>query len=633
MNKEKILQNSWNKLKEEVLAIFSLNSYLNKDVSAEKFNNCLNEFKNEIEVLFNSKIRQVKKLDENNFNSFIDSFESDFKSIKYIIGNKYIEEKWIDVVVSIFTNIQECIHQRFLFNLNEQEKLINNNSINKLLSFKEIFNFKILKPTVNEQCDAEKYKELTEQSIKNMLDEFNLASIHLLADSSTWEERYQDIQRIHGQIAKSMKKVGLPTKNMGCYKNLNLILSKSLFDNNDWDGFQSKTNASFSIFINTEAKDLDVIWIHEYTHFLDRLAAHAFYKEKETDNHLSTFSHIALDCIANGETIRHKPLKIMAEMMAATIGGVSAENFYINIKNSIEKLKTSLIMDIVDHMIDYKRAVWEELSETEKQLILWRSKITEIVNFILLEISNSKESYFTINEDEFIISIEGDKKINSGISVNDLVSNILEKTNKLSELEIKNNLLPYFYKKITTNINQIMRKHNLIVYKDSGVYAERFFLALGNDIVKNFVNKQAKSNIKFSYYDKPLEILARMVESLLNPLVSNLEYKNVSDIEKQSKLILGIDDRVLLCLALHSMARYVGIEVKKFNAKNIPCLVPNQLEDTVSVDIGNKLSTQQDNNNYVIANEEIRVEIIDNITNIVNDFFKEEIVHEKRRLI
>jgi hypothetical protein len=632
MNKQIILQNSWSKLREEVLSAFSLSSYLNKNIGSEKFNICLIEFKNEIESYFNSKVKEVNKLNEDNFYSFIESFESEFKLIKYNIANKYIEEKWIDVVVSIFTNVQDCLHKRFLFNLQEQEKIQTNNlSINKLFNFKELLSFKS-KIIPSDDQDAKKYKELTEQSIKNMLEEFNLASIHLLGNSSSWQVTYGDIQRIHGQIAKSMKKVGLPTKNMGCYQNLNLILSNSLFDNDDWDGFQSKTNASFSIFINTEAKDLDVIWIHEYTHFLDRLAAHAFYKEKETDNHLSTFSHIALDCIANGETIRHKPLKIMAEMMAATIGGVSAEIFYLNIKTSIEKLKTSLIMDVVDHMIDYKRNVWEDLSETEKQLILWRSKITEVVNFILLEISNSKDSSFTLNEDEFIISIEGDKKINSGISIKDIVASILEKTNKLSELEIKNNLLPYFYKKITTNINQIMKNHNLIVYKDNGVYAERFFLALGNDIVKNFVNKQANSNIKFSYYDKPLEILARMVESLLNPLISNAEYKNISEQEKKSKLILGIDDRILLCLALHSMARYVGIEVKKFNPKTIPCLIPSKLNEAVSVGLVNQIDYQY-SSNYVIANEEIRTEIIDNITNIVNDFFKEEIVHEKRRLI
>ncbi len=632
MNKEKILQNSWNKLKEEILAVFSFSSYLHKNINTKDFNSCINEFKKEIEYLFDSKTKVVNGLDESNFNDFLQNFESDFKSIKYNVANKYIEEKWIDVIVSIFTNIQECIHKRFLFNLNEQEKIINSNSINKLLSFKDLINIKLLKPSVIDKEDIKKYKELTEQSIKNMLDEFNLASIHILADQTTWEKKYQDIQRIHGQIAKSMRKVGLPTRNMGCYKNLNIIFSNSLFDNDEWDGFQSKTNASFSIFINTEKKDLDVTWIHEYTHFLDRLAAHAFYKEKETDNHLSTFSHIALDCIANGETIRHKPLKIMAEMMAATIGGVSAENFYLNIKNSIEKLKISLTMDIVDHLIDYKRSVWEELSETEKQLILWRSKITEVVNFILLEISNSKDSYFTLNEDEFIISIEGDKKINSGISINDIVANILEKSNKLSKLEIKNNLLPYFYKKITTNINQIMKQYNLIVYKDNGVYAERFFLALGSDIVKNFVNKQANSNIKFSYYDKPLEILARMVESLLNPLISNTEYKNISIKEKESKLILEREDRVLLCLALHSMARYVGIDVEKFNDQNIPCLMYEKLEGIVSVEICNQ-TDKKNNSSYVIANEEIRTEIIDNITNIVNDFFKEEIVPEKRRLI
>lgn len=630
MNKEKILQNSWNKLKEEVLAIFSFSSYLHKDLEQEKFSHCLNEFKKNIEALFYSKTKIVNNLNEKNFNEFIKNFELDFKEIKYNVANKYIEEKWIDVIVSIFTNVQECIHKRFVFNLNEQEKIINSNSINKLFSFKDLLNITILKNSIVDKEDVEKYKELTEQSIKNMLDEFNLASIHLLADQTSWKKKYQDIQRIHGQIAKSMRKVGLPTRNMGCYKNLNIILSDSLFDNDEWDGFQSKTNASFSIFINTEKKDLDITWIHEYTHFLDRLAAHAFYKEKETDNHLSTFSHIALDCIANGEPIKHKPLRIMSEMMAATIGGVSAEKFYLNIKNSIEKLKTSLIMDIVDHLIDYKRCVWEELSETEKQLILWRSKITEIVNFVLLEISNSKDSYFTINEDEFIISIEGDKKINSGICINDIIINVSEKSEKLSKLDLKNNLLPYFYKKITTNINQIMKQHDLIVYKDSGVYAERFFLALGSDIVKNFVNKQANSNIKFSYYDKPLEILARMVESLLTPLISNVEYKN--NTEKEAKLNLAREDRILLCLALHSMARYVGIDVEKFDDKNIPCLTYDQLSGVASVEIGQNIE-YRNKNGYVIANEEIRIEIIDNITNIVNDFFKEEIVHEKRRLI
>lgn len=633
MNRKIILQSSWCKLKEDILSIFNLNSYLNRDINIEKYHLCVKDFKREIEVFFDYNLTEVNELTEENFNLFLEKFEKQFKEIKYSVGSKYIEEKWIDVLVSIFNNIQDCIHNRFLFNLNEQEKLINSNSnsISKLFNIKELLNVKIfqINNDIQDNSEEEKFRKLTEESIKNMLQEFNLASIHLLGEKVNWEDKYNSVQKIHNKISKSMKKVGLPTKNLGCYQNLNLILSDSLFNNNEWDGFQSKTNASFSIFINTETKDLDVTWIHEYTHFLDRLAAHSFYKEKETDAHLSTFSHIALDCIANGEVIRNKPLKIMAEMMSATIGGVSAENFYTNIKTSIEKLKISLTMDIVDHIIDYKRAIWEELSETEKQLILWRSKITEIVNFILLEISNNKNSFFTINNDEFIVSIEGDKKINSGISINDIALSVLDKTNKLSVVEIKNNLLPYFYKKVTSNINQIMKKHNLIVYKDSGVYSERFFLSLGNDIVKNFINKQNTSNIKFSYYDKPLEILARMVESLLSPLISNYEYKAISQEEKKSKLMLGMNERILLCLALHSMARYVGIEVKSFDLHSIPCLLPHDIKNSAYTDTINT----SDNFNYIIANQEIKIEIIDNIKNIVNDFFKEEIVYEKRRLI
>lgn len=605
------------KTRDKILSLFSINSYINANLNAEKFNIALEKVKKDIFLLMSEQI--IKK---NNPKDTISNIALGIQQIKYEIVDLNVEEKWLDVLISIISNAEILVEEYFKKELEKEQTTNKLFSIKKIASLKEKVVETVKKASIKNSKEL-LHKNLAEDNIKRMLNDFNLASFHVM-DGINWENIYIGTQILYKEITTSMRIVGLPSKNLGCYKNLNIIISESLLSEQDWFGFQSKTNASFSIFINPYSKDLNLTWIHEYTHFLDRLAAHSFYLENSCEHHVSTFSHLALDYVTSGETIWNKPLKIMAEAMSAIIGGVNSESFYIKINESINNLRTSLATDFIFNVLPNGKADWNILTEPERQLILWRSKLPQIINFAMFEASSHPQALFALNEDEFLCSVEGDRKINSLINIDDIVDSISDKTQKIDKKELKDKLLPYMHIGFSKTIRRVMNSNNLIVYKDYEIYSDKFFLSLGNDLSLHLHEKQMNADLKFSYYDKPLEMLARLTESLLDKLTTN-----DSNITFNKKIVLNKKERYLVCMTLQSMARYVGIDVPNLKSEEIPCLRldydNNALKETSEI-MNIPFS-------IVIPNETVQEDIIMNISKIKEDFFNEAIVPNKRRLI
>ncbi len=621
---------AWKNTKDRLISLISFKKFfLNEVVVLHNYTNCISDTKTMIVSLFDESEDDVFFLKEKNRIEFEISILDGIKEIKRNIIEKYIEEKWIDLPVVLLNIVK---HNIFKFFDEELESLEN---VEKFFSFKkikEIFILDLDREKYNK--DSETYKDLCISLSEEMIKKFNLSAI-VFFDENSWYESFSNLQNIYSAIKKSMERVGLPLDNLGCYQSLSLIISDRFLSEQNWSGFQSKTNASSTIFINPNDPDLNLAWIHEYTHFLDRMAIHHFYMERQYEKNISTFSHLALDCVIHNEPINNKPLQIMAETMSATIGGVCSEEFYGKINNTIQNFKLNLILDFINNTLPNPKEDWEKLTEPEQQLLIWRSKITEVINFVIWEVSDYPNAIFTISENEYLISVEGNKKINSGICVNDIVESIVGKTNKLNGEIIKEKIYPYLYENLSKKLKEIMNFHNLAIYKDHSVYEERFFLSLGNELSINYSDKQKEKadTVNFSYYDKPLEILARMAESLMVPLITKYEYRNLSDTDKNEKIILGRDERILICVVLHSMARYIGINVPNVDYDNIPCLFAESVEILTNIETKTSDDYKYVETNNIIPDEETKKNIVSIVKSIKNDFFSEEIVINKRRLV
>ncbi len=620
---------AWEKTKDRLISLISFKKFfLNEEIQLHTYNSCISDTKKMLISLFDESEDDVFFLKEKNRIEFERNIFDGIKEIKKTIIENYIEEKWIDLPVVLLNIVKHNIFKFF------DEELEQIESVEKLFSFKkikEIFVIDLDKDKNNK--DSETYKDLCISLSEEMIKKFNLSSI-VFFDENSWYESFTNLQNIYGAIKKSMERVALPLENLGCYQSLSLIISDRFLSEQNWSGFQSKTNASSTIFINPNDPDLILVWIHEYTHFLDRMAIHHFYMERQYEKNISTFSHLALDCVIHNEPINNKPLQIMAETMSATIGGVCSEEFYVKINNSIQNFKLNLILDFINNTLPNPKEDWENLTEPEQQLLIWRSKITEVINFVIWEVSDYPNAIFTISENEYLVSVEGNKIINSGICVNDIVESIVGKTSKLNGEIIKEKIYPYLYENLSKRLKEIMSFHNLAIYKDHSVYEERFFLSLGNDLSITYSDKQRElsDTVNFSYYDKPLEILARMAESLMKPLITQSEYENLSEMDKVEKMILGREERILICVVLHSMARYIGINVPDVEYDNIPCLFAE------SIEIASVLNEDGDDyryveTNHIIPNEETKKNILSIVKSIKHDFFAEEIVVNKRRLV
>lgn len=178
------------------------------------------------------------------------------------------------------------------------------------------------------------------------------------------------------------------------------------------------------------------------------------------------------------------------------------------------------------------------------------------------------------------------------------------------------NLLDYLKEDLAKDVRLIMNQHNLAIYKDHSSYDDRFFLSPGNIVTQKAQNKNT-SQYQVLDYDKPLELLARMSENLQAPLLNNYEYNNLENKTKADFMnpILGKEERMMLCAALHSMANYVGITVVENDLEHLPCVIP----DNVDFDLAMQLTPSDfvyANPNQIVPDEARRKLILQNIVSI-----------------
>lgn len=616
MNIEESFYNAWLETREKALGAFSSRAYFHEETNTKKYYECTQFIKNELESLFDESVKGII-IDENIADHCFEHLRFGIRNIKSNLINKYLDETWVDFPISVLNNIEPYLLDNFSKRFNKYDESVKKHfdKFNNLIESCGTW-FISKKKLVAKGLTEEIFRELTELHIKQMIAEFNIASFQIMDDNS-WYENFSYTQQIYKVIKQSHKRIGLPCENLGADKKLNIIISEKFLNERNWLGIQSKTNASFSIFINPVPYDIQLTWSHEYTHFLDRLAAHVYYQQNETEEEISSFSHLALNEVVTQKTIKNKSLKIMAETMSAAIGGVSAEEFGLKMKQTIDVVRKHITLKIIVEALHEKEKTWDNLSLTERQILINKCRMSELTDFIMLEISNHPNATFGLSENDTVMAIEGDKKTISNLFVPDIIANIVDKIKELDQYAMHSNLTEYLKEDLAKDVKLIMNQHNLVIYKDHSIYNDRFFLSPGNLITQTAQDKNI-SKYQVLDYDKPLELLARMSENLQAPLLDKFAYKNLGNKTKSDFMnpILGKEERMMLCAALHGMANYVGIKVVENDLEQLSCVMPNNVDIAFDFSINDPSDFAYANPNQIVPHESHRKLILQNIEKI-----------------
>jgi hypothetical protein len=612
MTLEESFYTAWLDTRAKALDIFSSHAYFPEETDTQKYNKCIEHIRDGIHVLFTEAVQGLTNIDSNVVTNCFEHIRLGIRRIKSELVNDYVNETWFDFPMSILGNIDTYLLDNFSKKFNEDAEPAKKNTVFESWGTWFSGKKKESTPAVSEDT----FKELTELHINQMLVEFNIASFQIM-DNHTWHENFFYVQEVYKAIKRSHKRNGLPCINLGADKRLNIIMSEKFLNERKWLGIQSKTNASFSIFINPVPSDIQITWAHEYTHFLDRLAAHVYYQKNEVQEEISSFSHLALNAVVNQTSINNKALKVMAETISAAIGGVSAEEFGQKMKSTIDIVKKDITLKIIIEALTEKDKTWNSLTNTEKQILINKCRISELTDFIMVEISNYPNATFGLSEVDTVMSIEGDKKIYSKFFVPDIIDNIVEKVPSLEPYSMHANLIEYLKEDLAKDVKLIMNQHNLVIYKDHSVYNDRFFLSPGNLITQTAQNKNS-TKYQVLDYDKPLELLARMSENLQLPLLDNYEYNNLESEDKSDFMnpILGKEERMMLCAALHEMAKYAGIKIFETDLEQLPCVIPDNVDIYLDLPLSNPDDFIYANPNHIVPDEAHRKLILQNIERI-----------------
>lgn len=606
---------AWLDTRQKAIDIFSTHAYFNEETDTTKYYKCIQNIQDGFLVLFTDAIKNIKQVDNNVVADCFEHINVGIRNIKDSVVSNYVDENWVDFPFSILNNIYPYLLDNYSKQVIEYNDSVKRHFDKFNILLQSWGTWASSKKRESAKESQENFRKLTEDNIRGMIREFNIASFQIM-DTHDWYQTFINIQNIYKVIKQSHKRIGLPCDNLGADKRLNIVVSENFLNERNWLGIQSKTNESFSIFINPTPQDAQITWAHEYTHFLDRLAAYTYYQKNPIEEKISSFSHLALNLVVNQTPIKNNALKIMAETMSAAIGGVSAEEFSEKMKKTVEVVKNHITLKIIVETLPEKEKTWDDLSLTERQILINKCRISELTDFIMREISNQPNATFSLSADDTVISFEGNKQVDSKLFVPDIIANILDKIKDLDPYSMHTNLLDYLKEDLAKDVRLIMNQHNLAIYKDHSSYDDRFFLSPGNIVTQKAQNKNT-SQYQVLDYDKPLELLARMSENLQAPLLNNYEYNNLENKTKADFMnpILGKEERMMLCAALHSMANYVGITVVENDLEHLPCVIP----DNVDFDLAMQLTPSDfvyANPNQIVPDEARRKLILQNIVSI-----------------
>jgi hypothetical protein len=529
---------------------------------------------------------QIQKLVENSLEKMqqlkndLDRNQDTFHAMLYLLLEDFEKE--------FKENIQQLFHE------NNELKELQEFTHKKSQSKKQFFQFKKIFSQLFQTKEKINYQEITEYLIDKTIKEFHLEAIQL-DYHLTWKEKCEALERVIRTIQKIQKKIGLPIENVGVDGKLSIYITNNYLKKNNYNGLHVWNMKGSLIVLDYEGDHLEETWLHEYIHFLDKECAKKYLKEQQGNiDNIKTYpkesiSQIILQKIASNEVLDNQVLRKVAPLISLMLTG-----------KNIDEYREEIFLD--------KKEICYQLGKNifglSDKIIEKNSIVYETVHCILEQYINMPHAHFSWDENHNLKIIDEHKIIDINL------------TNFWQQIKLFCQKEKYdyndFQKNIQNNLNQNLEERSLFGKLLKNLLEEKKLLVLGDSLnnspiiykVANKITeaaiecqKETKKNLDIflpKYWLLPLEILARVGQDLVNPILEQYEdeYIEENEIDKVAYLYpyLGKKERELFIHILHEMASYIGIQNINHDLQSLESLSPN-----IYVDLDLNLKMHQNN--------------------------------------
>lgn len=605
---------AWEKTRENIHELCNIKAFFPNPEMADKFWGHVKSTHHLIDNIFDHAFNNIAQDPKNKLEEGLESLLKGMDELrKYWVDKRDIFSH--DAIILFLDSMKPIVFNDFENNLIVQNKkglaVLSETSSNKFTKFSQITTqlTKILNIKKKEQeivldssqasLSEETYQLITEELAQKMVKEFNLGSIQFIGKSS-WYENCKTIQGLYKSIKNVHEKVGLPTENLGANNSLTIVINRDVLNEKNLAGMQTQWGEKGTIFIPLNCDDLEKVWIHEYTHFLDRKSAYLVHQTMEQKNldlsSINSLSHIALQKVMSGSIIENETEKIMAQAICAAVGGTEPEKLKQKIDNTIDELIENTKLRIIIKSLPNEENSWLSLTSSQRDILLADPDINDLAGTILSQTIQLPQIAFELKDNKLIsLNSQGEIIAQEDIHLQNILNTFSQATGLKNE-DILSKLQSYstnISAGLSNDLYNIIRNSGMVVYSGNKNYQEPLLFTPGSETalaamnVENRINfKESHENRNFnvfeSYYDKPLEILARMTEDLTNPLITNEEYNQWKSKQLRDEDFLNPklekEERMMLCATLHALAKNVGINVPYVDLEKLPCMEPKKLD-------------------------------------------------------
>ena len=564
--------------------------------------------KKEEEFFFEKNQKKLLKELTNIINEFFDMGLKlqNFSKEKFIKLVKESSEK-IQTLKKDFEN--ESSHSLLLLLLEDfQEEWLSNmkdfvEEKDEEQKFKEVYvksifqkycysKFKKIMSNIFQKKESLDYEKITEYLVRKTMDELNLNCIQLDRHLN-WKEKCKALERVIRIIKKTQNKIGLPIENIGINEKLSLYITNNYLKKNNYSGLHVWDMKGSLIVLDYESEQLEETWLHEYIHFLDKEFAKKYLMEQQENIEniktipKSSISQIILQKISSNENLNHPILSKIAPLITLMLTG----------KNVLEYQK-----DILQAKENIKNQLSKNLFYLPTKFIKKNEIINETMNTLIEQYINMPHASFSFLENHDLEIMDENKKIiihlenfwhqiylscqNEKIDFHNfqqnMKNNIIQKSGERSHFG--------------NHLKNLLEEHKLLVLGDTLNNAPIIY-KVDNKITNaaHILQKQKKKQEDIftpKYWLLPLEILARVGQDLVNPILEKYEDDYIDENEKDDVVYLypylGKKERELFLNILHNMADYIGIKNINFDLNSIEALYPNlniDLDENMNIDL------------------------------------------------
>lgn len=568
------------------------------------------------EIFFEEHQKKLLKKLTNMNNEFLDlGFKlQNFSKEKFVKLVKESSEKF-QILKKDFENEHEDSHSLLLLLLEDfQEEWLNN--LKDLLEdkdeeqeFKELYvksifqkyrysKFKKIMSNIFQKKESLDYEKITEYLVRKTMDELNLNCIQLDRHLN-WKEKCEALENVIRIIKRTTNKIGLPIENVGANGKLSLYITNSYLKKNNYSGLHIWGIKGSLIVLDYESEQLEETWLHEYIHFLDKEFSKKYLMEQQENIQniktipKSSISQIILQKISSNENLNHPMLSKIAPLITLMLTGKNVEEYQKDILQMKENIKNQLCKNLF-----YLPTKFIEKNEI----------INETMKTLIEQYINMPHASFSFHENHDLEMMDENKKMIIHLEQFWYQISFFCQKEKIDfntfQQNIKNHIIQISGERshFGNHLKNLLEEHKLLVLGDTSNNAPIIY-KVDNKITNaaHILQKEKKKQEDIftpKYWLLPLEILARVGQDLVNPILEKYEDDYIEENEKDDVVYLypylGKKERELFLNMLHNMADYIGIKNINFDLNSIESLYPNMNID-LDLDVNQNLQMHQQN--------------------------------------